>query len=229
MTKPKKDPIKTANLQSSLVDLELFLATNNDPAQRFEAIDREIRHVESVVTGWPKLAKYCQMVEDEKLFKQGGYKNMTAWLQQAAPKSERSIRDYLALHKNLSPDFTDEEQAAMPVESAKFVAKNVTSREHRKNPAVRNAAKKERADCARDIKAAIPGLHLEDYHHIAFPDSAWEGTIQPVCEWWKKNHPEENEIETPAIIEFVMNDYPAALQRIAALEKALQDLKAELV
>ena len=107
------------SLPESTPNLQWFLGTELDPKKRFDAIDLEVRRIEKIVNDWPSLARMCQMVDDEKLYIPGGYKSFTAWLKAAAPKCESSIRTYMATNKNLEPDFTDEEQAEMPPETAK--------------------------------------------------------------------------------------------------------------
>jgi len=208
--------LPAANLQSNLVGLEPFLSTNSDPAQQFEAIDREVRRVESVVTGWPKLAKYCQMVKDGELFQHGGYKTMTDWLENAAPKSARSIMDYMSLHKNLSPDFTDEEQSQMPVETAKLIAKKVTSREHRKNPQVKAASKKKKAQCMKEVNEALPDLHLEDIENVVFPTSQL-AAIDSVCDYYREKEGDPDMSRQDAI-EGALTDYKMLRERLDAIE-----------
>src|ERR1035438_7369214 len=161
----------TANLQLPELDLELFLQTNFNPSERYRAIDGHVRSWYKTVMSWPYIARYCDLVEKEKLYEQGGFKTMTDWLENATPKCARSLASYREVRTLLSGDFTDSEMADMPKESAKFIAKEVPSHEHRKHPAVRAAAKKEREECEREVREAIPDLHLEKKVRVVFTES----------------------------------------------------------
>lgn len=208
-------PEVTANLPA-IVDMELFLQTNTDPSERYQAIDGHVRGWYRTIMAWPYIARYCELVENEKLYEHGGFKNMTAWLQNAAPKSERSIRDYLSIHKNLSSDYSDAEQSEMPVETAKFLAKNVTSREHRKNPKVRAASKKEKAECVKEVREAIPDLHLEDIENVVFTASQIEA-IDRVCAYYREKE-DDPDMSRQDCLEGICVDYQMLRERIDTIE-----------
>src|ERR1700679_1650266 len=121
------------NLSQPLFDLEVFLETNKSPMERYMAIDGHVRTWYRTVLSWPYIAKYCDLVESERLYELGGYATMTDWLKTAAPRCERSIREYRATRQELAAEFTDDEQSSFPVETAKTMAKHVP-KEQRKNP-----------------------------------------------------------------------------------------------
>lgn len=206
----------TANLQLPEFDLELFLQTNFNPEERYQAIDGHVRTWYRTVMSWPYVARYCDLVEKEKLYELGGFETMTAWLQNAAPRCERSLREYREIRGLLSEDFTDAEMSEMKKESAKFIAKSVTSHEHRRNPKVRAAAKKDKADCVKDVREELPELHLEDLVNIVFTDSQME-SIRPILEWYKMKEGDPA-MTTPEAIEGALEDYRALRERLDSIE-----------
>lgn len=147
----------TANLP---FNLEIFLSTNTNPVERYQAIDGHVRSWYKIVMTWPYIAKYCEIVEQEKLYEHGGFDSMTAWLKVATPRCERSLRGYMSLRKNLSSEFTDDEMSAMEQETAKVIVDKIP-KAHRKNPRIREAAKKPKEEFIEEVKKEAPELHIE--------------------------------------------------------------------
>lgn len=212
-----KKLVKTETAANLHLDLEMLLQTNTIPSERFQAIDGHVRKWYRTVMSWPYIARYCELVEAEKLYEQGGFKTMTAWLKVAAPQCERSIRSFMSTHANLSADYSDSEMAEMPKETAKFIAKNVTSREHRKNPKIKAASKKEKADCVKEVREAIPDLHLEDIENVVFTASQME-SIDRVCAYYREKEGDP-EMSRQEAIEGALVDYHMLRERIDAIEK----------
>jgi hypothetical protein len=198
----------TPNLESyryEIPNLELFLSLEPDPEQQFLAIDSQVRRFERMVSDWPALARMCKAVDTGKLWKHGGYKSFTNWLENAAPKCSSSIYAYIAQLSNLEGDFSDDEMMAMPPESAKFIAETVTSHEHRKNPAVKAASKKKKAECVKAVREALPELHLEDIVNVTFTESQI-AAIDLVCDTYR-GRMNEPDLSRATCIEGVMADW----------------------
>jgi hypothetical protein len=202
LTTPNLDPFgfDIPNLENCMAGSE----------QHFRFIDAQVRRFEHVVNNWPALARMCKYVDTLKLWRFGGYRSFTNWLENAAPRCESSIRAYIAQLNNLEGDFSDDEMMAMPPESAKFIAETVTSREHRKNPAVKAASRKKKAECVKAVREALPELHLEDMVNVTFTESQI-AAIDRVCERYR-GMMGEPEMSRPQVIEAVMADWEQECQ-----------------
>ena len=205
--------LQAANLQ---FDIEVFLQTNFTPAERYQAINDHVRTWYRTVMSWPYIARYCDLVETEKLYEVGGFKTMTDWLDNAAPKCARTLASYREVRGKLSADFSDIEMSEMPKETAKFIAKNVTSHEHRKNPKIKAASKKERAECVKAIREELPELHLEDVVNASFTESQMK-RMRPILERYRA---EEQDLDMLLVdaIEGVVTAYGALRERLDSLD-----------
>jgi hypothetical protein len=125
----------------------------SDEAQEFAAIDAMVRAYEKQ---WVLIAQQCIRVQSAELWRHGGYHSYEHWLNEAAPRSARTIFYHVGVVKDLAPDFTTEEMAEMRPESAKTLRK--VSKAVRHDPAVRNAAKGSR----RHLVSVLSETHPEE-------------------------------------------------------------------
>ena len=121
--------------------------------QEFYFCDEYIRNYDRQ---WVTIASVCLRVKQGDLWQHGGYHSFENWIQTAAPKSARSIFYFIGLVRDLSPDFSVQELAQMPPETAKVMRKLSTSA--RRDPAVREAANGKK----REFIAAVQEIHPEE-------------------------------------------------------------------
>jgi hypothetical protein len=140
----------------------------SDEAQEFAAIDAMVRAYEKQ---WVLIAQQCIRVQSAELWRHGGYHSYEHWLNEAAPRSARTIFYHVGVVKDLAPDFTTEEMAEMRPESAKTLRK--VSKAVRHDPAVRNAAKGSRRHLVTVLSQTHPEELIENTFELTlrFEDS----------------------------------------------------------
>ena len=140
----------------------------SDEVQEFEAIDAMVRAYEKQ---WVLIAQQCIRVQSAALWRHGWYHSYEHWLNEAAPKSARTIFYHVGVVKDLAPDFTSEELAEMPPETAKVMRRLSTST--RRDPAVREAGKRKKRQFIETVQELHPEEHLESTFklELQFEDS----------------------------------------------------------
>jgi len=145
----------TANLQS-------------DPREEFRAIDEYVRAYDKQ---WVTVAQMCLRVKQAELWKLGGYSSWEGWITKAAPKSARTIFWHVGLLRDLEMDFSAEELAQMPPETAKVMRK--LSRATRSDPRVRRASNGKRKAFLETVKTFHPEEHIEgEYEVLLHPEES---------------------------------------------------------
>jgi len=169
----------TANLQLS-------------PKEEFEACDSFLRSYEEQVTNWPAVAQACLRVKQGELWKHGGHSSWHGWIQSAAPFSARTVFYHVRLFESLNGDYTPEELAQVPVETAKVLRS--MSKEARTDPAVKQAAKRKRKAFIETVKATHPEQHIESevVKTFRFSESQWEKIEHAIEVFRTMNNPEES-------------------------------------
>jgi len=136
-------------------------------------IDDWRREYERWNTDWPTLAKMCTEVKVKKLWKLGGYKDRSPWVQDAAPVCAKTVFVYVSMYENPTPDFNHEEMREMPPETAKKMTQ--VSSPCRQDSVIREASKKKRKEFVQTVKAVAPEQHIEDdiRKTSRFSESQW--------------------------------------------------------
>lgn len=173
--------IHTANLQES---------ERPTDKQCFDAIDAWVREKERE---WVAVARACLEVQGRELWKHGGYHSWDAWLNSAAPSSARTIYWHIRIVRGLEADFTDEELATIPPESAKVLSK--VSPSVRRDPRVREAAKSKKRHLVETVQETHPDQHIEtDVKRVLnFTESQWAVVSEMIEAYRVMNNPETPE------------------------------------
>lgn len=148
---PEMRPPIAANLQTTPTDAECFVA-----------IDAWVREKERE---WAVIARACLEVQTRELWKCGDYHSWDAWLNNAAPRSARTIYWHISLLKGLEPDFTDAELSHIAPEAAKVLRSLPKS--VRNDPRVREAAKGKRQALVAKLRETHPGQLMENSYYWA--------------------------------------------------------------
>jgi hypothetical protein len=125
------------------------------PEDEFRSIDAYVRDYDRQ---WVTVAQLCLRVKQGELWKHGGHHSWEDWINQAAPKSARTIFYYVGLVRDL-PEFTTEELQAMRPETAKAMRK--LSPSVRRDKRVREAASLSKRSFIEVVKELHADQHLE--------------------------------------------------------------------
>lgn len=140
--------------------IELGNLSRLDPVDQFKAIDVYVRDFDKKMREWPTLAKMVIEVRDRELWKFGGFPNYSAWIESAAPTCSATVFQNVTLYEKLKDDFTDDDLDGVPKETAKKAVELSTGA--RKNPKVKQALKKDRAEFVKTVQAEEPDQHMVD-------------------------------------------------------------------
>lgn len=147
---------------------EIRGTANLQPLQEFQAIDEYVRAYDKQ---WVTVAQMCLRVKQAELWKLGGYSSWEGWITKAAPKSARTIFYYTGVVAALQADFSTEEMAAMPPETAKVMRR--LSRVARRDPAVRQAATRKKQQFIETVKQTHPSELIEmEYEVLLHPEES---------------------------------------------------------
>lgn len=149
---------------------------HRSPAEEFLAIDEYVRAYERQ---WVTVAQLCLRVKQAELWKYGDFHSWEDWINKAAPKSARTIFYHVGLFKDLSSDFTPDELATMPPETAKVLRR--LSPSTRRDPRIREAANgrkrgfieavqqthpEELVECVEEIKLSLEASFASIFHEV---------------------------------------------------------------
>lgn len=131
-----------------------------DMKEQAKADDEYVRQFDRQLRDWPHLAQVCLRVSEQGEWEILGFHSYDAWLMDAAPFSRSMAYWAVATFKELSGDFTPDELREMPSSTARVMKQLSTSA--RRNPVIREAAKKKRRDFVKVVKQIEPHQHVED-------------------------------------------------------------------
>ena len=158
---------------SALVDLE-WRTNHLSPQDRAEYRDHFVREFERRFNDWSEIARVCCDVERDKDYLLLNFKSFHQWIISAAPKSRAYIYLVCGRYKELKVDFSDEELSQIDLESTTTLRK--LSPAIRKDPEIREAAKKKPRDLRKLVVEKHPEQHLEEFDArvLNFPYSVAE-------------------------------------------------------
>jgi hypothetical protein len=143
------------------------------PEERARTRDSYVRNFDRQFRDWTDIANCCISVERDRDWETLGFHSFHAWLLDAAPASRSYLYLVMGRYKELAADIPQEELAQIPLGSAAVLVQMSKSR--RKDPAVRQSAKKKPADFIKDVQETQPDQHIELKHRVTvdFTESQW--------------------------------------------------------
>jgi hypothetical protein len=145
---------------SSAFDIEIRPDFNCTPKERALARDSFVREFERRFNDWSEIAKICYEVERDQDYLLLGYKSFHQWILAVAPKSRAYIYLVTGRYKELRDDFTDDELSQIDLDSTNTLRK--LSPAVRRDPEVREAAKKKPRELRQKVIERFPNQHLEE-------------------------------------------------------------------
>lgn len=176
---------------SACLDYEIRPEFNLSPKERALARDSFVRDFERRFSDWSEIARVCCEVERDKDWQLLGFKSYHAWLMEAAPRSRSYIYLVTGRYRELKDDFTDDELAQIDLDSTTTLRK--LSSAVRRDPKVREAAKKKPRELRQVVIETHPEQHIEDVVEktFKFESSAWD-IIEQAFEKWREEQENPN-------------------------------------
>lgn len=141
--------------------------------ERAKARDCYVREFDRQFREWSEIARCCCQVDRDQDWKTLGFSSFHAWLKDAAPASRSYIYLVMGRYQELIADIPEEELKQIPLGSAGVLVQ--MSKSARRDPQVRNAAKKKPKEFIEEMQQVAPEQHLETRRRVTldFYETQW--------------------------------------------------------
>jgi hypothetical protein len=171
---------------------------------RAVARDSFVREFERQWNSWSEIGRVAYEVERDKDFLLLGFKSFGAWIVDRAPKSRAYIYLVARAYGELRDDFTDADMAEIDLDSTRTLRQ--LSPAVRRDPEVREAAKKKPRELRQKVQEKFPSQHIEHIEErtLKFVVSQADIFDEAVQIWKTLNNPGAAEED---ILEDILNDW----------------------
>lgn len=191
--------------------------TTFDRRALFGELDGRVRNIEQrLKQTWLELSNLCIQIQDEELWRDGGYDSYGQWLMNACPFSRAYAYAAVGARRELS-DVSEEDLRQIPLGNA--VTLQRTPRNRRKRALIEQAKKQPPKEFLHTVVDDIPEAHLDEVmvHRFRLTKSASKVLCSALDCWRILNDDPEAPVE--AALEGLMADYMLTNQ--SALEQKL--------
>ena len=144
----------------------------SDRLALFTMLDTRLRELEQTWSeSWIEAADIASTVQDNSLWREGGYKSFESWLQQACPRSRSWVYLAMSTRKELR-DISDADLRQIPLGNAEIL-KSVPKAKRNGSKLLEAASSKPPREFITDAIAAAPESLLEKLVRKTFTASQW--------------------------------------------------------
>lgn len=209
---------------SACVDIEVRPQVTSSLV-RAKQRDQVMQEFERQFADWSFIAKVACAIEKDRDWELLGFRSFGAYLVARCNRSRSYLYLVMGRYKELKDDFSDEELSEIDLDSTSTLRK--LSPAVRRDPEVREAAKKKPRDLRRVVVEKHPEMHIEDedFRVLKFETSDAEDFDEALKVWHTLNNPEApaEEFIRELCVEYVNSQWEdsgySRKQRAEQLEK----------
>lgn len=206
-------------VQAMLVPQEVYEAgvTTFDRRALFFELDGRVRNIEQrLKQTWLELSNLCITIQDEELWKEGGYASYGQWIVNACPFSRSYAYAAVGARRELS-DVSEDDLRQIPLGNA--ITLKQTPRNRRKRALIEQAKQQPPKEFLHTVVTDIPETHLDEVmvHRFRLTKGASKTLCSGLDCWRILNDDPEAPVEVA--LEGLIADYMLTHQ--SALEQKL--------